>query len=143
MQSALVTMMIALLNAMAAKYTQSIEIHNEENLAEREHVAIMFHLFSVYWIIATSLNFVMASDPYMLSETTNNVRDFGIGAILGVTCVILLEFARGFFIPAQNESDFLRVLAFSLNVLGFVSWTVVIIITTLIVMELRKIRSND
>ena len=92
--------MIALLNAIAAKYTMHIEIKNEDNMAEREHVSVMFHLFSIYWIIATSLNFVMASDPYQLNEFTMHVRDFGIGAILGVTCVILLEFARGFTIQA-------------------------------------------
>ena len=133
-------MMIALLNAIAAKYTMHIEIKNEDNMAEREHVSVMFHLFSIYWVIATSLNFVMASDPYQMNEFTMHVRDFGIGAILGVTCVILLEFARGFTIQAQDESDFLRVLAFCLNVMGFMCWTVVIFVVVMIVIELRKVR---
>ena len=92
-------MMIALMNAMVAKYIQQIEIKQEENLAERDHVAIMFHLFSILWIIATAMNFVMASDPYLLTETSMHIRDFGIGALLGVTVVILIEFLRGFFTP--------------------------------------------
>ena len=112
-------------------------------MAEREHVAVMFHLFSILWIIATALNFVMASDPYLLTETSMHIRDFGIGALLGVTVVILIEFMRGFFIEPQDESDFLRLLAFTLNVMGIICWGFVLMIIFLIIKEYREIRHND
>ena len=77
-------MLFALFNAMVAKYVSQIELKKPESLDEQKHVEVMFHLFSIHWIIATALNFMMASDPYLVREITLHGRDFGIGALLGV-----------------------------------------------------------
>ena len=65
MQSAMVTMLCALLNAMIAKYVHQIEIHKKESVDEKQFVVTMFQLFTVHWMLCTAFNFLLASDPHL------------------------------------------------------------------------------
>ena len=62
----------------------------------------------------------MVRDPYFQREWSETFRDFCIGALLGVNIVILVECGRGFAISPQEESSFIRVIAFGMNVMGVV-----------------------
>lgn len=99
---------------------------------------VMFNLFALHWFVAAGLNFLSASDPFFESPTSCTVRDFGIGALLGVNIVILIEYARGFFIDAQQENDFIRMLAFTLNLMGLMMYGAVSFIVVQIMLELRR-----
>merc|ERR1712060_6092 len=50
-------------------------------------------------MILCFLNLLMVRDPYFTNEWSETFRDFGIGALLGTNCVILIEYGRGFSIP--------------------------------------------
>ena len=63
-------MMCALLTAMVAKYVHGIKIEHEESKEEKEYVERMFSLFSFHWILVTSMNFLLASDPFLESQTS-------------------------------------------------------------------------
>ena len=67
MQSAMVFMMFALMCAMVAKYVHSIEIHKKESVDEKVFVETMFELYSLFWILATAFNFLLAADPHLES----------------------------------------------------------------------------
>ena len=66
------------------------------------------------------------------------MRDFGIGAMLGVNAVVLIEYGRGFFVEEQSESDFLRLLAFSLNVAGTFMYIGLWLIAASFIIQLRR-----
>ena len=70
MQQAMVTMMMALLMAMIAKYVHGIKVEHEESKEEKEYVERMFQLFSFHWILVTSMNFLLSSDPFLESQTS-------------------------------------------------------------------------
>ena len=119
MHQAILTLMVSLFNSMIAQYIHEIKLHNLDSEPERKHVEVMFELFSFHWMILCFLNLLMVNDPHFAGEWSETFRDFGIGALLGVNSVILIEYGRGFSIPQQDESTFIRVLAFCLNVMGF------------------------
>ena len=96
MQQAMVTMMFALLTAMMAKYVNGIEIHKRDSMEQKQWVEVMFQLYSIQWMLATSFNFLLASDPFLESHCCQQTCDFLIGAICGVFAVQLIEYARGF-----------------------------------------------
>ena len=98
----------------------------------------MFNLFALHWLVAAGLNFLSASDPFFESPTSCTVRDFGIGALLGVNIVILIEYARGFFIDAQQENDFIRMMAFTLNCMGLLMYGAVTFIAIQIMREVWR-----
>ena len=139
----MVTMMCALMTAMVSKYVHNIKLEHEESKEEKEYVERMFQLFSFHWMLITSMNFLLASDPFLESQTSQTLLDFHIGAICGVNIVILIEYARGwFFIDSQNESDFIAAMAYMLYIIGAVYWTIVGYIVFLIAMNLLKTRER-
>lgn len=92
----MVTMMFALLTAMMAKYVHSIEIKKRESVEEKQYVETMFQLYSIFWMLATGFNFLLASDPFLESYYCQQTCDFLIGAICGIFAVQLIEYMRGF-----------------------------------------------
>ena len=91
-------MMIALFNAMMAKYVHQIEIKKKESLDEKLWVQTMFSLYCWQWIIATTVNFLLSSDPTLIGSWSYKIFDFCIGASCGIFAVTLIEYLRGFFI---------------------------------------------
>ena len=83
-------------------------------------------------MMATAFNFLLASDPNLESPWSQNICDFLIGAILGVNVVILIEYARGFFVVGQDESDFIHVLSLGLQAMGIIYWSIVFYILFLV-----------
>ena len=142
MQQAVVTLMISLMNSMIAQYVHEIELKKADSEPERKHVEVMFDLFAIHWMIASFLNMIMARDPYFQNEWSETFRDFGIGALLGVNVVILIEYGRGFSVPAQDESTFLRVIAFGMNVVGVIWYLGLLSIIILIIQSLVENREK-
>ena len=100
---------------------------------ERKHVEVMFDLFAIHWMVLSFINLLMVRDPHFTNEWSETLRDFGIGALLGVNIVILIEYGRGFSIPAQDESTFIRVIAFCMNVMGVIWYIGLLSIVILII----------
>ena len=67
MQQAMVFMMFSLMCAMVARYVKSIEIHKKESVDEKVFVETMFQLYSLFWMLATAFNFLLAADPHLES----------------------------------------------------------------------------
>ena len=84
-------------------------------------------------MILCFLNLLMVHDPRFAGEWSETFRDFGIGALLGVNSVIIIEYGRGFSIPTQDESTFIRVIAFGLNVMGFIWYMGVLMIILVVI----------
>ena len=99
MHQAIVTLMVSLMMSMISTYIHNIKLKNPESEPERKHVEVMFDLYSIHWMILCFLNLLMVRDPYFTNEWSETFRDFGIGALLGTNCVILIEYGRGFSIP--------------------------------------------
>lgn len=143
MQQAMVTMMCALLTAMVAKYVHGIKVEHEASKEEKEYVERMFSLFSFHWVLVTAMNFLLASDPFLESQTSQTILDFIIGAICGVNIVILIEYVRGwFFVEGQDESDFITIMAYLLYTLGAITWSLVGYVVFLIVKEIMSHREQ-
>jgi len=47
----------------------------------------MFQLYSIFWMLATAFNFLLASDPFLESYYCQQTCDFLIGAICGIFAV--------------------------------------------------------
>ena len=143
MQQAMVTMMCALLTAMVAKYVHGIKVEHEASKEEKEYVERMFGLFSFHWILVTGMNFLLATDPFLESQTSQTILDFIIGAICGVNIVILIEYVRGwFFVEGQDESDFITIMAYLLYTLGAITWTLIGYVVFLIFKEIMSHREQ-
>ena len=136
------TLMISIMNSMVAQYIHEIELKSQDSEPERKHVEVMFNLFSIHWMVASFLNLVMVRDPQFVNEWSETFRDFGIGAILGVNIVILIEYGRGFSVPSQDESTFLRVIAFCLNVMGVIWYLGLLSIIILIIQSVVEHREQ-
>ena len=98
MQQAMVFMMFSLMCAMVARYVKSIEIHKKESVDEKVFVETMFQLYSLFWMLATAFNFLLAADPHLESPCCQQICDFIIGALCGIFCVTLIEYMRGFLL---------------------------------------------
>ena len=134
--------MISLMNSMIAQYIHEIHLKKADSEPERKHVEVMFELFALHWMCACFLNLIMVRDPYFTNEWSETFRDFGIGALLGVNIVILIEYGRGFSIPSQDESSFIRIVAFCLNVMGFIWYLGVLAIIILIIQSIVENREK-
>ena len=135
-------MMMALLNAMLARYVHHIEIHQKKSLEEKQFCETMFNLFALHWILCTSFNFLLASDPHLESTTSQNIADFLIGAICGVNVVILIEYLQGFFVETQDESTFLYVMTIILQLMGILMWSMVCYIVFYVMREYYRVRER-
>ena len=103
---------------------------------EKRWVETMFTLYSIWWMLVTSVHFLLASDPSLTGRWSVNILDFLIGAISGVYCVQLVEYLRGFiFIDSQDESDFIYVAALGLKIVGVINWSFVCYMVMLILRD--------
>ena len=127
---------------MLAQYVHEIQLKKADSEPERKHVEVMFDLFAIHWMVASFLNLIMVRDPYFQNEWSETLRDFGIGALLGCNVVILIEYGRGFSIPSQDESTFIRVIAFCMNVMGVIWYLGLLSIIILIIQSFVENRER-
>lgn len=78
----------------------------------------MLKLFGVQWLFTSFLNALSSIDSQFRRRYQRRLRDFAIGALLGVILVELVYYGKGFFIQRQFESTFVRIIAFILNFMG-------------------------
>lgn len=62
---------------------------------EKKWVEIMFTLYSIQWMLATGVNFLLATDPTLVGQYSIHIFDFVIGSSLGVFAVQMIEYMRG------------------------------------------------
>ena len=74
-------------------------------------------------------NILLIVDPYYRTNTGRSIRDFLIGALLGVNLILLYEYLNGIlFVEANDEDDSLYVLTLMLKLVGILAWSLFIYI---------------
>lgn len=78
----------------------------------------MIRLFAIQWLFTSFLQILSSIDREYRRRYQRRLRDFAIGALLGVVLVEFVYFGKGFFVERQFESTFIRVIAFILTFVG-------------------------
>ena len=107
--------------------------------SEKNHVVKMLYFFSIWWTLAGILHFVNAfSVRSQRGLLTKAFYDFTLGAMFGVQAVIFVHYGIGFFVPAQEESTLIRVIACTLNVFGVLIYSAILWLVCTIWMLVRQ-----
>lgn len=111
---------------------------------EKKHVVKMLFFFAIWWTLAGFLNCVNAFSPRSSrSFIAKSFYDFTLGALFGVQAVIFVHYGIGFFVPQQDDSLFIRVIAFTLNVFGTIVYGLFFWIICTIWMLVRQQQARD
>ena len=121
-----------------------IELKDQESLEERKWVSTMFSLFAVQWFLFALIHLLTSIDEQFRRLWQRRLRDVGVGAILGSMIVQFFYYGQGFFIQDQMESVFIRVLAFIMQLIGTLLYTVLAcLIVCMFTLVMEKIQSRN
>lgn len=104
----------------------------------------MFSLFAVQWFLFALIHLLTSIDEQFRRLWQRRLRDVGVGAILGSMIVQFFYYGQGFFIQDQMESVFIRVLAFIMQLIGTLLYTVLAcLIVCMFTLVMEKIQSRN